>query len=253
MTSAGSKNDIKYMETQSQKTSNGVNKLIRNLVLLIIVVVVVGFIGYYIWPKQIVEREKTLADYLQFNIVRIDLDESQIAEYKKEFEVVKASLEQREDQLEGWLWLGSLKKRVGDYQGAEEAWIKAGEIRPLNSPSFGNLADLYSNFTKEYDKVEAVSRKAIENSLGEDKNVYFYRNFYDFYRYYLQDNEKAAAILLEAIQNNPQSGELLIVSAQFYRDTGDKQKAVDYYEQALELNPDNEAAAQELAELKSSL
>ena len=241
------------MGMQSQKTSNGVNKTIKNLILFFMLLVVLGLIGYYFWPKDMATPTKTLADYLEFKIVNPDFEDWQITAYQEEFAAVKASLEDNQDQLEGWVWLGSLKKTVGDYQGAEEAWLKAGEIRPYNSTSFGNLSDLYANFTKEYDKVEPALRTAIENSLGEEKNVYFYRNLYDFYRFQLEDNQGAKDVLLEAIQNNSKSAELYVLLAQFYQEQGDKQEAITNYQKALELNPDSQSIKRDLDELQSGL
>ena len=133
----------------------------------------------------------------------------------------------------------------------EEAWIKAGEVRPLNSTSFNNLADLYTNFTKEYDKAESVFFVTVKNSSGEPQNPGFYRNFYSFYIYNLEDLNKAEAILLEAITVNPNAAELYALLGYFYRDEkGNDAKAIEYFEKNLILNSSNDQVKKDLDKLR---
>ncbi len=220
---------------------------IKFIISLIILVLVIGVIVYYLWPKQGAQEENSL---LSFKIVSQDLSEEEKADYLNKFQAAKTSLEQNPDNFTLWLGLGMLKKDVGDYEGAEKVWIHVGEIRPKNSISFGNLADLYANFLKDYNKAISAYQTAIANSAGEAGNARFYRNFFEFYLYYLNDKVAAESILLEGIERNPASSELPILLAGFYRDEGNKQKAIEYFQKALELDPQDDLVKAELKKLK---
>lgn len=218
-------------------------------IIFLLVIVILGV--YYLWPKSPPEITNQSSQYpADFKILKKDLFPQEIDSYLERFILTKQSLAENPDQLDGWLELGIIKKYIGDYQGAEAAWLKAGEIRPKNSTSFGNLADLYTNFTKEYNKAEPMYRQAIANSLGEAKNVAYYRNFYYFYKYYLKDDEKSEQILLEAIRDNPQSSEPLILLASFYKEKGQNLKAIQYYQKSLVIDPNDKAVKEELEKLR---
>lgn len=222
-------------------------KKIQSLIALVILLGAVGFSAYYYWPKN-EEPAKEENSLFEFKVINQNLTDLQKKKYQERFDRIVPLLKESPDQLDGWLELGMIKKYLGDYKGAEAAWFKAGEYRPKNSISFNNLADLYINFTKEYDKVEPVIRKAIENSMSEEKNAMFYRNFFYFYLDNLKDLKKAEEIILEGIKNNPKS-DLLAVLANFYQSQGRINEAVDYYRQHLKIYPDDEIVKQEIQKL----
>lgn len=222
----------------------------RNLVITLVgLIVLVGLGGFYLSSntQSVVEDPK----YFEFTVFNTDLPEDKIEKFTQRFNDAKEVLQVNPDDFQSWLLLASAKKQVGDYKGAADAWIKVGEISPLNSTSFNNLADLYANFTKEYDKAESAFFKAVENSAGEPQNSGFYRNFYYFYLYSLEDLDRAEAILLEAIRINPNSSDLLALLGYFYRDErNDNTRAIEYFEKNLELNPENIKVQKDLNKLR---
>lgn len=223
------------------------SKKIKVIIAIIIFMVVIGFMIYYFFLKKPADPYAGVFDW---RIVKTDLEPWEIEKFSQEFLAVKESLQQDANQLDGWMQLGMLKKFVGDYKGAEQAWLKANEIRPKNSLSFHALADLYVNFTKEYAKAEPMYRQAIANSLGEQFNILYYRNFFYYYRDYLHQPDKAEEVLLEGIQDNPQSADLVTLLASFYEEKGENSQAIEYYQKSLELYPDNEAVKKALENLK---
>jgi len=216
--------------------------MVKNLVLVLILLLLISGLIYYFWPKTPLDP---YANIFEFKIVKTDLTDFEKDKYQKQFEAAVLALTEQPDQLDGWLTLGRVKKNLGDFKGAELSWFKANEYRPKNSISFGNLADLYTNFTKEYDKAEAAYIQAIQNSLGEEHNAALYRNFYSFYFYNLEDNQKAEATLKEGIENNPGSSELLVLLADFYKKTSQNDQAIEYYQKALTLDPERAGELQE--------
>ncbi len=222
------------------------SRKISLIISILILLIVIGAIIYYLWPQ----KEQEEVDLFEFKVLTKDLDNQLIERYANQFDLVKQAIEKNPDYLNAWLQLGMIKKTIGDYRGAEKAWVKAGEIRPKNSTSFGNLADLYANFLQDYDKAIIAYQTAITNSEGEAKNASFYRNFYYFYLYNLGDKTKAEQTLLEGIENNPASSELVVLLASFYQDEGNVSKAIEYYEKALALDPKDEVVEEELEKLK---
>ena len=227
-------------------------RIIKNIIVAVLGLALVGFTAYVLFvPKNASEPVDPTAALLTLKIVNPNLEQWETDQYTSEFADIKAILEANPNGLDGWLKLGQIKKYVGDYAGAEAVWIHAGELRPKNSTSFHNLADLYVNFIKDYAKAEAAYRVAIANSLGEEKNPYFYRNFYSLYKDYLKDDQKAEATLLQGITDNPTSSDLQLLLGIFYKEKGSIDQAIEHYEQGIALSlVDNLAAEQELAELK---
>ena len=215
----------------------------------IVLVIVIAITVYYLLPEDF-GQEGASSDYFTLTVMSTDIPEEKIKEYQEQLSALKKAIEADPDFVNHWFDVGLLKKLVGDYQGAEAAWIKAGEIRPANSTSFGNLADLYANFLHEYDKAEVAYEIAIKNSAGEVKNLLFYRQYAEFAFYRLGDIAKTEEILLQAAEANPASSEPLIMLGSFYQDRGENQKAIDYYEQALEIDPEDDLTRDELNKLK---
>jgi len=225
----------------------GKMKMVKNIILGLILLLLIGGAVYYFWPKVPADP---FVNLFEFKIVKTDLTDFEKEKYQKQFEDAVTALTEQPDQLDGWLTLGRVKKNLGDFQGAELAWLKAGEVRPKNSISFGNLADLYTNFTKEYEKAESAYIQAIQNSLGEEHNSALYRNFYYFYFYNLEDNQKAEAILKEGIENNSGSSDLLVLLADFYKKTNQPDKAIEYFQKALTLDPERVELKEEMDKLQ---
>ena len=113
---------------------------------------------------------------------------------------LSAQLKKDNDNLENWLLLGIYRKMINDYEGARLAWEYAGAIRPKSPTPFNNLGELYAYQLKDNAMAEKNYLKAIEN---DPSAIYIYRNFFDFYRYFVKDMAKARALLEKGIVANP--------------------------------------------------
>ena len=178
----------------------------------------------------------------------LDLTEEQKNNYLQQFkkakeEVLKANL----DTLQGLNEIAQLKRILGDIEGAITAWEYANIIRPQNSLSFANLAALYHYDLKQYDKAEKNYLISISNDPDDMPTI---RNFFEFYFYSLKDNAKAEALLLESIEPNKENPDIYALTGSFYADTGNVQKAIEFYKKSLELNPGNQAVRQEIQRLE---
>jgi len=222
------------------------NQKVKTIGLVVALVIAVGAIGYYVWMQSVQTGDGTSSDFK----VMTNLSEEQVSKYRLEYNELMDTLAQAPDDFNSLMRLGMIKKYIGDYRGTEAAWVRAGELQPKNSTSFGNLADLYANYLKEYDKAEIAYQVAIKNSTGEPLNMLYYRNYYDFARLYLKDSKKAEQIVLQAVEDNLGSQDVYVLAGQFYRDSGNKTKALQYFQKALTFDPTDELLKQEIERLK---
>lgn len=159
------------------------------------------------------------------------------------------SIDVNPDVLDPWLQAGLIKKMIGDFEGARDAWEYASLIRPNNFVSFKNLGELYWHYLPDYPRAEENFWKAIKN---EPKYIDSYISLAELYRYsYTEKSELAEGPLLEGLRENPDSKDLMIYLARFYRDyLKNREKAIEYYEKYLILVPDNADAREELEKLR---
>lgn len=171
---------------------------------------------------------------------------------RQKLEEHAGSLDVNPDTLDPWLQAGVIKKMIGDFEGARDAWEYASLIRPKNFVSFKNLGELYWNYLPDYSRAEENFRKAIEN---EPKFIDSYISLSELYRYsYAEKQSLAEAPLLDGIRANPDSKDLSIYLARFYRDHAkNNEKAIEYYRKFIQLAPDNKDAREELEILQREL
>lgn len=125
-----------------------------------------------------------------------------------QFADVTAQLAKNSNQMDLWLLLGTLRKMGGDYQGAIEDWnYVAQNGNAISYVAYGNLADLYVNFVKDYPKAEASYKAAI---ALEPAYPDFYRGLFTLYTTTSYKSTPTAAedILKQGIATNPNSADL---------------------------------------------
>jgi cytochrome c-type biogenesis protein CcmH/NrfG len=186
---------------------------------------------------------------LIFEIKNKNLTSDQAKLFQDRFGETKELLQKNPDDFDQWLYLGVLKKGAGDYEGSRDVFLYVGQIRPRNSISFANLADLYTYFLNEPQKAEVAIKKAIAN---DPNNFNFYLTLVDIYRYKFPDGEKKyESVLLDALDKFPENSNIIAPLASYYRQTNQVAKAIQYYEELVQLVPENQTAKQDLAELKA--
>ena len=128
-------------------------------------------------------------------------------------------------------------EKLDDYEKAEADYIKAIELEPENDKNYYSRGKFYSDYLEDYDKAIKDLSKAIELN-PEDPYNYFYRGlaYYDNQQY-----NNAITDYLKVIEINNE-----IVSEQHinlniainYREIGDYNKALSYYNKEIELKED---------------
>ena len=126
--------------------------------------------------------------------------EEQKEKISSQIKDILALLKQDASLFNEWLDLGLLRKAIGDYGGAREAWEYASAIRPQNSLSFSNLGVLYGYYLGNAALAEKNYLKGIEN---DPKLPYLYAQTADFYLEVMKNKEKAKNILEKGLKEVP--------------------------------------------------
>lgn len=183
-------------------------------------------------------------------LVKEKMTEDTKAKMVAEIKNVSDVLKKNPEFFDGWMNLGVLRKFIGDYDGAREAWEYAAALRPDVHITYNNLGDLYHFYLKDFTKAEMNMRRAVD---VKSDFIMGYTHLHELYLYSLKSkSDLADDVLMEGIQKNQDDPELRIVLASYYRDIGDKANARKYFAEAIALNPPNKTALQlELAALDS--
>ncbi|MFA6410061.1 MAG: hypothetical protein WCW26_00585 [Candidatus Buchananbacteria bacterium] len=144
--------------------------------------------------------------------------------------------------------LGALKQQVGDYAGAEQAWLLAAQLQPKAYPPYGNLGYLYFHYLKDYARAETAFLKALENDPAQ---IQYYAELRQLYQYfYKKDQNLAETIVLKGLENNKDNLGLLEELVTYYKDTNNFDKAIQTCQRVLKINPKDQFAIQTLKELQ---
>lgn len=130
-----------------------------------------------------------------------------------------AALDVGPTDAEAWLALGTLRKSVGDYQGAVVVWRYMTALYPSDATAFYDLADLYAHFLNDYAKAEANYLKAV--SLAPS-NTGTYQDLFTLYTTtsYKPSTSAAENILKQGMAANPTAFDLQVMLARYYRSLG---------------------------------
>jgi len=227
----------------------------KKIFAIIFIILLIAAGGFYVYEKGYLanwfgpKNEQTSVEkLLNFEVKDTTLSADYVQRFQGQFENLKSKLQQNPDDFNSWVTLGILKKTVNDYEGARDIFIYAGQIRPLSSPPFANLGDLYANFLNEPEKAVEMYKKAIVNDPGE---INYYFGLADVYRFKLPGKEPLyEQTLLDALNKFPDEVNIISALASYYRLTDQREKAIQFYEKLVKLAPDNQTAKKDLEELK---
>ena len=151
----------------------------------------------------------------------------------------------------GWITVGGLKKTIGDFEGARDAWEYASLVEPLNSLSFSNLGELYWRYLHDYPKSEANLKISIEHKPNDIQN---YTSLAELYHYsYKEKYDLADDVLLDGLKVNPDNGTLERRLAYLYEQRNEWKTALEWWNKILEAFPDDEAVKNSIDKVKTKL
>ncbi len=150
-----------------------------------------------------------------------------------------------------WMQLGILKKEIGDFEGARDAWEYAGMLAPQGSVAFANLGDLYWRYLHDFPKAEANLKIAIAHksddaaSWAELSDLYYYS--------YKEHAALADQVLLDGLKSNPDNDTLMRHLAYLYEMQARYGDALTWWKKVLDFNPQDQEVANKINALKAKL
>lgn len=147
-----------------------------------------------------------------------------------------------------YIALGGDYYLLGMFNEAIDAYIKSDEI--TTSPTaIRNVGNVYKD-KKEYKKAEEYYLQSMELDPSDTQ---IFVDLFELYKLPWSGGKYSPESILElGIGKMGDNSTLLATLANYYKEIGNKAKAIEYYEKTLEFNPSNEAAKQELEVLKNS-
>lgn len=137
--------------------------------------------------------------------IKTAFSEDMQKETTEKINALSNSLKKDYDSLDEWLELGLLRKLIGDFHGARDAWEFAATIRPKDAVSRHNLGFIYWQNLQDYKKSEENYLKAIENN---SRDIGAYIDLSNVYYFSLKDTARAKDILEKGLKDNPGNEEL---------------------------------------------
>lgn len=142
--------------------------------------------------------------------------------------------------------LGNVNKVIKNFNEAISQYKRAIDLDPKNPEYYFSIAECYEEIDSLYEQ-----KKALIDYLKYDLNnpVVYYKlsHIYNVQN----DTTSAMSHIKKAIELNPNFIEPKYKLALMYEHAGNKEGAIDLYEQILRLSPENEEAANNLRMLKS--
>lgn len=149
-----------------------------------------------------------------------------------------------------WMQVGILKKTIGDFEGARDAWEFVGVLWPDGAVSFANLGELYWRYLHDYPKAEKNFRISIKNK----PDPLTYISLADLYQYsYKEKYESADDVLLEGLKVEVRDLNLMKHLAYIYSLRGELAESVKWWKEVLAEIPEDQEVKDEIARLEKKL
>ena len=158
-----------------------------------------------------------------------DMPADECSKIKTHDAAVVALLQQNQNNAAAWTDFGSIRKQLGDYNGAIAAWNYVAALAPQIAVPYYNLGDLYLNFVKDYPKAEKNYLLAAKYA-PTDTSIYM--NLLTLYTTTTYHPTATAAedILKKGIAANPKATDLQVALARYYKSAGRSADAKAEYE-----------------------
>jgi len=205
------------------------------LFILLIIIILFGFASIVWWVK-VGEQQSYTKSFAVFE--QSDTDE---------IKVLKTELKQDLHNKDVLFFIAQAYEDKGDLEKAIEYYHRCTEVRNDNL-YYMNLASLYLR-TQNFDMAEQMNLKIIENNV---KQISAYRNLLTIYIDVKREKLPEFIPIAEyGRQFMPNDSELPKMMALAYKEMGNTSKAIEFYEIALQFEPNNQGIKEEIEILKN--
>ena len=216
----------------------------KNIVLDLVIILILAGIGagtFYFIKNKKPEIQKEPIYSIDFSKAK-NLSESQLNRLKEDYNRAKVKYDQDENDFDALMTFAFINYQIGDYEKARDIYIKVGENSPKNYNSFWNLGNTCLKL-QDFSCAEAAFQKTIENGPNQ---VRHYVALAELYFYYIPEKKgQIPDVYKKGLENLPGDYDLLIGLAQYYREVGDKENALKYYQEIIQNYPDRAEEIQE--------
>lgn len=227
------------------------NSLIQRIAVVVIILAIAGGIWYF-YPQTAENITSVFSGKLPRGgeYETLSKDHPRGEEFKGYVEKAYDKLENTDeaDDASSYLDVGFYKNELGDKDGAIDAYEAGIEKYPRHEIMIANLAHIYEDI-KEYDKAEIYYKKNIEIN---PQNIRIIIDLANLYRFYMPEKKGEILPLVEqrGLTINPNEPNLMNYLAYYYRyELKNRDKALEYYQKLIALDPDNMAIKVELNNL----
>lgn len=226
--------------------------MLKNKKTVILVVSVIILLGaalsivfiYLPWRANKIEAAKLLSDE------RTKRDYEKILERRENLRKDPRDIAQYTGLAFNWKSIGDTLNDKKYYQQALEWALEGLDRLPRHAILNMNTGNLYKELD-EYEKAEKYYRKAIESAPGDPQT---YLLLVDLYKYNLKKPEaEIVKVYQDGLSRLLNTLPLLNSFAAYLRDTGQKQRALDFYRELTKAVPDNQSYKQTIAELEKEI
>ncbi|MFC1630105.1 tetratricopeptide repeat protein [Patescibacteria group bacterium] len=209
----------------------------RNIIIIFIAIILVAAGLFYYSQNKPEENENEDFPYaIDFSKVK-DIREEQLERLKQDYEIAKETYKEKPENFNALMTLAFIHYQIRDYETARDIYLKVGEISPKNYTSFWNLGNTYV-WLKDYEGAERAYLKTIENSPDQ---VRHYTALGELYLYHFPEKkDQIPQIYKKGLEVLPGDYNLLVNLAEYYREIGDKETALFYYQEVIKHYPEEE-------------
>ena len=173
------------------------------------------------------------------------------------YESAKKAVKVAPENPEAWYYYGSIAGKKGDYKIMMDAFEKSMALKPTHkddmeadksqyfSKTYNGAVQTYNGYLKMEDKESEDASKALNSIIEDFKNSLIIKDDYQATRLiatsygYLNDEENQLKNLIKATEIAPDTALSWLELGFFYRNKKDYDKAAEYFNKAIEVDPQN--------------
>lgn len=171
---------------------------------------------------------------------------SNISEYRKALEQILIAKNIDSSSFDVWAQAGIIYDQLGNRDSSDISYSKALEINPDDPLVNNNYAYSLSERNIELAKALGMVNKAL---LADPKNP-SYLDTYGWIQYRMGDYEKALKYVLDAVKHGDGGSEVQEHLGDIYIELRRKEKAIEAWKKAIEIEPGRESTLKRLREIK---